>query len=339
MITAALKYTPAPKGGRGRTITYRVVMPDGVILNKGDRLVPSSSLGNVHAMERAPLPLTLVFWRGRYVRTVCQDPVLNRCPLFCTELGTSPATCLAIDNLHTVNYGPMMRWTSAVIWRTIFSNPWGFQGGDEVRIELSVRRLKADLFQWYDDAQIPLERRMGDLTVKMIGSRMDCGFDLADVHPGCMMTSKAAETAVLMEWAQSLLRKYTDVPWREDLATAGEAISQWMAICRSCPLLVPHKRQQELRECAVRHVLCAQRAKLSLVPKHHMFIHSSVCLSPMGNPRFFATFLDESLNMLLRTLAAKAHRKKQAWRILFSFNLVGAMDLSPFVFGRSLAED
>eukprot|EP00959_Pyramimonas_sp_CCMP1952_P000756 14772-Pyramimonas_sp.AAC.1 len=59
-------------------------------------------------------------------------------------LGTSPTKSLAIDALHCVYYGPIMRWVGSALWRTVLHNPWKFRGGPEAIIELGSRRLEAD---------------------------------------------------------------------------------------------------------------------------------------------------------------------------------------------------
>ena len=103
----------------------------GVDLCVGDRVVPSAEITNVRMFDTIELPIVVTFWRATFDdRGRCTDFVINRSPLFCNHLGTSPTRTLAVDNLRTVNYGPMMRWTSAALWRvTVLSWP---QGGCEL---------------------------------------------------------------------------------------------------------------------------------------------------------------------------------------------------------------
>eukprot|EP00969_Alexandrium_andersonii_P245307 10841409-Alexandrium_andersonii.AAC.1 len=95
-------------------------------LEAGGRLDPSEHLLDIAAVDTAELPLQLVFW---YVRVGLGkhslDSVAHRCPLFSTVLETSPQRTLAVDALRAVYYGPITRWTSAALWRTPLSNPWG----------------------------------------------------------------------------------------------------------------------------------------------------------------------------------------------------------------------
>ena len=54
-----------------------------------------------------------------------------------------------------------------------------------------------------------------------------------------------------------------------------------------------------------------------------------------GNPKYYGTFKDESLNMILRTVAAFAHRLKLEYRVFALFKLQGALKLNLFLFGAA----
>ena len=88
------------------------------------------------------------------------DFIINRCPLFCDELHTSPDKSMAVDTLHTFNYGPVMWWTSSALWRLIMANPWQLRGsGREHTLELACRRMRADMFEFFERKGIPAARR------------------------------------------------------------------------------------------------------------------------------------------------------------------------------------
>ena len=44
-----------------------------------------------------------------------------------------------------------------------------FAGPLDVRLELAARRLRADMYEWFDRCALPTERRLSDLTLSMIG--------------------------------------------------------------------------------------------------------------------------------------------------------------------------
>ena len=190
--------------GRGQEIGQEVTI-GATTLQQGDRLSPCAGLRNTFALKDQALPIDLALWRPRYsARSCCLDSVIHRNPLFCLE-GSSPDEILAIYSLHTVYYGPIIRWTSAVVWRIILQNHWNHSGTIEAIIDSAVKSLKKNLFYWFDRENISHERRLGDLTLSMLGPRL--GFEVRGErqHVGCLMKVKAAESGTLFEWARYLL--------------------------------------------------------------------------------------------------------------------------------------
>lgn len=331
-IVAGLVYLKGRKG-RGRTMTSRVGN-----LVPGDRLVPSATLLDIEKLDSKAVPFVVVFWRARYEAPggACLDAVINRNPMFDPALGTNPVRTLAIDNLHTGYYGPAMRFTSSVIWRALLSNPWGLGGTTEEKLDLACRRLRADLFEWYDEAAIPSDRRIGDFTVQMIGPDQNCRFGMPeDPHPRGIMKTKAAETGMMLEWSIHLLRTYASIPCRDELLAGGQSLLRWMNIIRGGEQTLAHDELQTLTDCIVRHNLHCKRANVRLVPKHHMCAHMSMRSREHGNPKVYSTLLDESLNLVLRTVSAFAHKLQQVPRIVRMLNLQGAVGLSTYMFGAS----
>eukprot|EP00959_Pyramimonas_sp_CCMP1952_P453842 9468935-Pyramimonas_sp.AAC.1 len=78
-------------------------------LPEGDLLVPSANVPTTSSFPDARLPFEAVFWRySRDAKGVVIDWLRGRCPLFSAELKTSPATCLAVDEMHTLHLGVVM---------------------------------------------------------------------------------------------------------------------------------------------------------------------------------------------------------------------------------------
>ena len=99
------------KGGR---MVSAVTDIDGTRLERGDRLEPSINLLDVTFLESQRLPILLTFWRThKDDRGRCLDTVTHRNPLFSEDIGTEPSRILAVDSLHTVYYGPVMKWCSS----------------------------------------------------------------------------------------------------------------------------------------------------------------------------------------------------------------------------------
>ena len=66
-----------------------------------------------------------------------------------------------------------------------------------------------------------------------------------------------------------------------------------------------------------------------------MFLEACRRVPRHGNFKLYSCFLDESLNMVLRTVAAFSHRIRQSFRVVYMMNLVGELGLSAYVFGGS----
>ena len=172
------------KQGKGLTVTKDFIptnFPAG--LRIGDRIEPSKELPFPLDVFSAPLPLKITLWRihlDPFRRAT--DPVIHRCPLFDPALGTTPQT-LAIDTLHTLYYGPIMRYCCACLWRLILNCVWPHHGDQEARRELACKRMSAELSTWQDAEQIPHENCLPEITITMLGGDHD--YDERDPnHPG-----------------------------------------------------------------------------------------------------------------------------------------------------------
>eukprot|EP00959_Pyramimonas_sp_CCMP1952_P155202 3247410-Pyramimonas_sp.AAC.1 len=102
---------------------------------------------------------------------------------------------IAVDVLHTVCYGPVQRLASAILWRIINVNPWGVTGDAATVLEVSIRHLRNEMANWFEEAGVPHNDRIHDLTVSMLG-----GVPPGDVSKYCggSMRFKAHETWVVM---------------------------------------------------------------------------------------------------------------------------------------------
>ena len=201
-------------------------------------------------------------------------------------------------------------------------------------MSLAAKRLRADLFAWQEAAGIPSDRELGDLTLAMLGSDQKCGFGGGPQHPGGTMAPKATETVTLMGFALHLLRKYENVlPGQESLIAAGEALDVVFSESKSEGMCVSRRGEQRIFDASKRHILLAQANGIHLVPKHHFFMEATRRMGFHGNFRAYSCFLDESLNLVLRNVAAFAHRAKLSYRVLHMLNLIGELKLSEYLFG------
>ena len=335
VVSAALAFWKGKKG-RGRTVARAI--PEFPSLQVGDRLEPSSEVLDNARWEAQPLPIRLTFWRASYIGNACADSVIHRCPIFSPSLCTSPDSTLQVDSLHTLCYGPCMRYSSAVLWRFMFRNHWMFEGSKEVKLQLTCRRLRADLIAWQEGhfgEPVPHEKRLQDLTLNMLGPSAHCDFGTdSHIHPGAKLGTKAVETTVLMDFAIHLLRIYPGVlPHHDELLAAGECLSKVFFLSKTQPLTMPRHVSQQLFDATQRYLMLAEDAQIASTPKTHFMLEAARRVRHHGNFKFYSCFLDESLNLVLRDMAAFAHRSKQSYRILCMMNLLGELGLSEFVFG------
>eukprot|EP00959_Pyramimonas_sp_CCMP1952_P388719 8144937-Pyramimonas_sp.AAC.1 len=173
------------KASKQIAIGGRIVVTDAIIGGKqllaGDRLEPSLELTDVHSLERSSLPVNVVLWRThRDHKHRSMDSVSHRCPLFAQCIGTSPHGNLAVDELHCVYFGPIMRYVSTCMWRVVLANYWDFTGTIEQVIEQGTRQLSAELLSWQDNEHVPPNQRLSGITPKMLGARK--GYNTQDAR-------------------------------------------------------------------------------------------------------------------------------------------------------------
>ena len=245
-------------------------------LEGGDRLEPSPSLPDTAAFPALALPAQVVFWRERRLPGGASlDSVVHENPLFAEDLGTSPSETLTVDALHSLYMGPVMRTAAAAIWRVLLLNPWGHQGPKSQKLDLGVRRLRAQLLSWSEAQGIPAGERFNDLTLKMLGSENEMSENHPTcTHPGGELNVKAAESATLLLWAMNLLQEYVDdVPFGHELLGAGENLLEFLDIMRAEDDVLTVAAQKKLVGLMQGHLLLCERAWLHYTPKHHMCCH------------------------------------------------------------------
>ena len=207
----------------------------------------------------------MTFWKPNEVDGhQVTDVMHHRCPLFAPMLAISPQAALAVDTLHTLYFGPAMRLVSAIAWRVLAMNTWGFRGAKAAVLEQGCRQLRAHVLQWFVYENVPNNLRIGDLNLKMLGG--------PDGTTGCTMKRKAVETVTVLPWALRLASEF-DIPQAPELLATGQALMRHLEIIWGNGMCMPRTAVSELLECAQRAVPLSERAQIHLVPKHHMFIH------------------------------------------------------------------
>jgi len=83
---------------------------------------------------------------------------------------------------------------------------------------------------------------------------------------------------------------------------------------------------QELLKLFLTHVVELERAHVPYIPKHHMMAHLTLQVPFTGNPKVWATFLDESLNAIVSGVAGHTHPARWEVRIYERLRMQGRLD-------------
>ena len=305
-----LYYDKRKGGHHGRAM--RADFPE-LNLLAGDRLEPSSLLDDVGKLESLTPPYHVLFWRPSN-ETICK----HRCVLFNVPGVTLYG--LSLDTLHTMNLGVYKSYCCVAIWCCLEKDV--FETGAataDVRIALGVARFREALLSWYKrkHAANPHEslHRLDDLTVKRLGTA---------ANP--RLATKAAETATLLEFARDLCRDHEAKLGDQGTAlrTLGDALVQFRELLRSNPRRLSQHQTQELVDLAKRAFVLREYAGIPPTPKWHLMLHIASRARRDGNPAWYATFLDESLNGNLAAMAKGCHRRTWHTSLLAAFRWVSA---------------
>ena len=110
--------------------------------------------------------------------------------------------------------------------------------------------------------------------------------------------------------AQLLFRLYftgTLTPRGRLLLSSGYNLQRWYDIIREEQRIFSPEVRSELFYCCQRFLVQYQAAGCHETPKFHMFMHLSLDTLETGNPAYFHTYPDESLNGMLSKVARSTH--------------------------------
>eukprot|EP00959_Pyramimonas_sp_CCMP1952_P474616 9503767-Pyramimonas_sp.AAC.3 len=127
---------------------------------------------------------------------------------------------------------------------------------------------------------------------------------------------KAGEMVGLFEYLLQAVEKHLHAI--SDKATDTDAVSllrsgQQLKMFTDITKLKHRKLEPDqvaaLKQHALAHVQLAQSANVHMVPKHHMMLHMAEEARHKGNPKFYATWTDETINRFVGNAAASCHRR------------------------------
>ena len=275
------------RGYWGLTLTRNVPDVHHLNLQCGDRLEPCESMQDPHDFKTKPVPFQCMFWTAHFNGQNLADPVVHMCPLFDEVTGVTIDN-LCIDALHTLYYGPVQRYASAVIWRVLLSNPWEIRGRTlDSRLNAGAARLRIDFMDWQTKNSIPHSERIGDWNIRMMGDRRGAIHSRELAHPGGSLKLKAAETGVVLLWACDLLMRHGgDVPFKDELIQIGASLVEYLDALRSYPRVPSAAQCARLYELMITVNTLSQISTIGIVPKHHFFYEltrrTDSCVEPVG---------------------------------------------------------
>jgi hypothetical protein len=314
MVLQHLRYDKRDDGAHGRAIVQDI---EALGLRANDRLEPSSSLPDVSKLEDLHVPATVTFWRSRE-----ESLTRHRNPLFVstavTGLGLSSLT---VDLLHALYLGVMNRWCAVVLWFLFNSEIFGSVGTAEENLQTAVLIIKSQLMAWYTEQQRAnpsrVLTRVGDLTVKMVGTKH---------KPRCK--TKGAETFGMALFLTNMLQKYSVRLGSagKRLERAGSALLRLVEIWDgSGRVMDTVARQSAFMEYQL-HIACMEPED-AYTPKHHILFHLLYRSDYLGNPRHYASWQSEAKNKLLKASCRNVSQATFEATVLFRMKSVLAKQL------------
>ena len=96
--------------------------------------------------------------------------------------------------------------------------------------------------------------------------------------------------------------------------------------------MLPENDILKLKRLAVVHLRNCIAGEVPWGPKHHLFIHLADDARAHGNPKYCATFMDESINRVLASVSMTAYASVWERRVYANFQSLrlserGALDL------------
>jgi hypothetical protein len=136
--------------------------------------------------------------------------------------------------------------------------------------------------------------------------------------------TKAAETGTLIEFCRDLLKEHRQVLPAQGAAliVVGDALVKLRNLMRESPRRLSPLQAQAMvdaAKCASAHRLAAG---IPFSPKWHLMLHLVSRAWQWGNPAYYGTFLDESLNGRLARMAATCHRMTWHSSVVAAFRWV-----------------
>ena len=138
-----------------------------------------------------------------------------------------------------------------------------------------------------------------DLTYGMLGPTK---------HPE--LKAKAAETVGMLGFVVHMLEKHTNElsDGGRTLLESAQAAVAVNGIIKDSGRVMTLVQRKDLMHNYLRHARLYFKAGGKPTPKHHLCLHLFISMATKGNPKYFHTYRDETLNGLIAKLCAAVHR-------------------------------
>ena len=280
-------------------------------LRKGDRVEVCEGMIDAQDFENiSDFPARVCFWR-----VGAETFAYHRNIIFNEETGILPHRSTALDWLHVLSLGVFQTWCNLATHLMFDDDVWGTRESNMVaRLATTTNRLTSDIEKWQK-----LQARegrdvtwIGVLDSDTFGSRTKPRFQL-----------KGAQTNWYLEYLVRVclperVGKVVSCDGRL-LLKAGQDLFRLLSLIREHPVTFPVASIQEFHDRSLSYLDAMAKLLVNPKPKDHALQHLSDRIQFQGSPAFYGNWLDESLNRLLRDVAAGAHASTHDRRVLLEW--------------------
>ena len=132
-----------------------------------------------------------------------------------------------------------------------------------------------------------------------------------------------------LECHKSKLEGRPEMREAQFLLESGRAACSALDIMSDAGRLLTDEQHRSLMSAYLHHVTMFKRAGGQTIPKHHMALHMIKQAAWMGNPKYFQTYHDETLNGVIAKIARGTHRISFAQATHRKFDLMQQVSAQP----------
>ncbi len=280
---------------------------------------------NLGAMPPPCYPATLQFHRR-----VLGNQVLSWCPIF----SVMNYSAIVLDMMHTIDLG-VAAYYAGLVFMLVLKYDLFTTGATsmDLRIQHGIMNMSKQLELFYDMPANKRASKVGELTRHVLLGNHELDRPIA--------TAKAMETRGLAYFAMHLLNHFEEKchagpeVLREAstlLRRAGDELKTFYHLMNTNRRHISDAHCDICTTCVVNHNTRYRMAGAllgihnPLVPKHHLWWEMARDLRFRGNARYYATFVDESLNLTFSETSKSVHARRFAESVLGKWFLLCMAD-------------